>query len=428
MTALEKVRNRLQPLRGTLERVPGLWDMFEKCFVNTLETTVRALSEGDTFVITGDIDAMWLRDSTAQVLHYIRFADEPEVAALIEGLIARQAKCILIDPYANAFNVTDNGRHWTDDLPEPSPWVWERKYEIDSLCHPLLLAWRYFEKTGSARFMTDEFHRALDAIVTTFETEQRRDTSGYYFIRHDCPPQDTLSHGGRGAPVGYTGMIWSGFRPSDDACQLGYLVPSNLYAAKVMAYAADFARRMGDEALAARAEKVKSDVMAGIERFALVNDAVYGQVYAYETDGLGHYVMMDDANVPSLLALPYLGICDRDDALYRRTRAWVLSRRNPFYAEGARGAGVGSPHTPKGYVWPIALCIQALTSDDEDEVAGLLRTLMDTTAGTGFMHESFDPNDPERFTRPWFAWANSMFGELVYDTVERMPKVIERLG
>ena len=427
MTALEAVKKRLEPLRETLAPVSGLWDMFEKCFVNTLETTVRALSEGDTFVITGDIDAMWLRDSTAQVMHYIRFADEPAVASVIEGLIARQAKCILIDPYANAFNVTDNGRHWTDDMPAASPWVWERKYEIDSLCHPLLLARRYFEKTGSERFLTEEYHRALDAIVKTFETEQKRDTSGYYFVRHHCPPHDTLSHGGRGAPVKYTGMIWSGFRPSDDACALGYLVPSNLYAAHVLPFAADFARRMGDEALAARAEAVRSAVLEGVKAYALVNDAAFGEIYAYETDGLGHYTLMDDANVPSLLALPYLGVCGRGDPLYRRTREWVLSPRNPYFARGTRAEGVGSPHTPKGFVWPIALCVQGLTSDDEAEVASLIRTLIDTTAGTGYMHESFDPNDPARFTRPWFAWANSMFGELIYDAAERFPDVFRTL-
>ena len=177
MTAKEIIRKRIEPLKQTLSPVPGLFDMFEKCFLNTLETTVQALGEGDTFVITGDIEAMWLRDSTAQVLHYIRFADEPAVAGLIEGLIARQMKCVLIDPYANAFNVTDNGRSWTEDEPKQSPWVWERKYEIDSLCYPLMLAWRYYTATKSTSFLTETFHDGLRAIISTFETEQKRENS-----------------------------------------------------------------------------------------------------------------------------------------------------------------------------------------------------------------------------------------------------------
>ena len=427
MTAIETIRRRIEPLKEALSPVKGLYDMFQRCYLNTLETTVRALSEGDTFVITGDIDAMWLRDSTAQVLHYIRFSDAPEVARLIEGLIARQAKCILIDPYANAFNVTDNGRSWTEDEPKQSPWVWERKYEIDSLCYPLMLAWRYYDKTRSEAIFTDAFQRAVEAIVSTFETEQHHEKSGYYFIRRDCPPTDTLTHDGRGAPVGYTGMTWSGFRPSDDACELGYLIPSNLFASVVMDYAASFARHMGDEALAARAEALKAAICAGIAKYGMVEDQDLGTIYAYETDGLGHYTMMDDANVPSLLSLPYLGVCAPDDPTYLRTRAWVLSAKNPFFYQGQTARGVGSPHTPKGYIWPIALCMQAMTSTDDREIAALIRALLSTDAGTGFMHESFDPDDPAKFTRSWFAWANSLFGELIYTTAARNPDLFKAL-
>ena len=213
MDALQAVKGRLGSVKEALGKVPGLAEMFERCFCNTLETTVQTLKPGDTFVITGDIEAMWLRDSTAQVLHYVRFCDDPQIAAVIEGLLARQAKCILIDPYANAFNKEDNGRAWSKDRPATSGWVWERKYEIDSLCYPLQLAWKYYQKTGSTAFLTEEFHQAMKTIVQVFTTEQHRETSPYWFERDDCPASDTLTHGGRGEPVGYTGMIWSGFPP-----------------------------------------------------------------------------------------------------------------------------------------------------------------------------------------------------------------------
>ena len=429
MDALSSVRARLAPVKDALCAVPGLPDMFERCFLNTLETTVQTLRPGDTFIITGDIEAMWLRDSTAQVMHYLRFCDEPAVAALVEGLLARQAACILIDPYANAFNRENTGRAWSQDRPATSGWVWERKYEIDSLCYPLLLAWRYYQSTGSLAFLTEDFHRAIRTIVDVLTTEQRRESSPYWFQRDNCPPSDTLPFSGRGAPVGYTGMIWSGFRPSDDACVYGYLVPSNLFAAQVMDYAAAFADKLQDAPLAARARQLAAEVKAGVARYALADAPGIGSVYAYEVDGLGHQLLMDDANVPSLLSLPYLGVCSREDPLYLRTRAFILSPANSCWGEGRYARGIGSKHTAPGYVWPISLCVQAMTSRDNAEAAALVRMLLDTHAGTGLMHESFDPDAPERYTRSWFAWANSMFGELIHALYDegRLPDVLCRL-
>ncbi|MBE5807020.1 MAG: glycoside hydrolase family 125 protein [Clostridiales bacterium] len=411
------VRERIGRLRPLLERRPGLYKLFENCFMNTLDTTVQETG-CDTFVITGDITAMWLRDSTAQVLHYIRFCDDPDVAALIEGLIARQAKNILLDPYANAFNREPSDYKPFDDHPRAGDWVWERKYEIDSLCHPVLLAHRYHAQTGSTAFMTEDFMKALATIVDVFATEQDHAQSPYRFERTNCPPSDTLPNGGMGAPVARTGMTWSGFRPSDDACMYGYLIPANLFAAQELIHIARFARLKGDEALAARAEALADEIRRGVERHGVVHDDRSGEIYAYEVDGLGHVNLMDDANVPSLLALPYLGLCDKDDPRYLNTRAFVLSDQNPFYYEGKLARGIGSPHTPKGMLWPIALAVQAMTSTNEAEIASLVDMLASTHAGTYFMHESLDPDDPARFTRPWFAWANSMFGELIYRLYE----------
>ena len=428
MTALEVVRGRIAGLEETLGGVPGLRKVFHDCFLNTLETTVQA-QPGDTFVITGDIHAMWLRDSTAQVLHYLRFADAEPVAELVEGLIARQAKCVLIDPYANAYNREPSDFKPFDDRPRASDWVWERKYEIDSLCYPVWLAWRFHEKTGRTGFLTEQFAEMLRTIVDVFRTEQDHAQSDYRFERTNCPPSDTLSHEGRGEPVAVTGMTWSGFRPSDDACMYGYLVPSNLFAAQELTHLAKFARMLGDEELAADAEKLSGEIREGVEKYGHVQHPTFGDIYAYETDGMGHYNLMDDANVPSLLALPYLGACAKDDPAYLRTRAFVLSRENPYYYEGALAKGVGSPHTPAGYIWPIALCVQAMTTDDNAEAARLLDTLMHTHAGCECMHESFDPDAPEKFTREWFAWANSMFGEMIYRLYEegRLDDVLARL-
>ena len=428
MTALEVVRGRIAGIEEKLGGVPGLRKVFHDCFLNTLETTVQA-QPGDTFVITGDIHAMWLRDSTAQVLHYLRFADAEPVAELVEGLIARQAKCVLIDPYANAYNREPSDFKPFDDRPRASDWVWERKYEIDSLCYPVWLAWRFHEKTGRTGFLTEQFAEMLRTIVDVFRTEQDHSQSDYRFERTNCPPSDTLSHEGRGEPVAVTGMTWSGFRPSDDACMYGYLVPSNLFAAQELTHLAKFARMLDDEELAADAEKLSGEIREGVEKYGHVQHPTFGDIYAYETDGMGHYNLMDDANVPSLLALPYLGACAKDDPAYLRTRAFVLSRENPYYYEGALAKGVGSPHTPAGYIWPIALCVQAMTTDDNAEAARLLDTLMHTHAGCECMHESFDPDAPEKFTREWFAWANSMFGEMIYRLYEegRLDDVLARL-
>ena len=413
MSAAKVIRDRIGVLRTELEAYPDLWEMFERCFVNTIETTVQQ-TPGDTFVITGDIPAMWLRDSTAQVLHYLRFADDAAVAEMVEGLISRQVECILRDPYANAFNREPSDFKPYDDTPRPSDWVWERKYEIDSLCYPLWLAEKYLKKTGRTGFINENFARMLRTVVDVFKVEQRHEESPYRFERSNCPPSDTLCREGRGAEVAYTGMTWSGFRPSDDACMYGYLVPSNLFALRVLKSVQLFAKYLGDEALYADAQMLSEQIGEGVARHGVVEHPRFGKIYAYEVDGLGNANLMDDANVPSLLALPYLEVCGCDDPLYRNTRAFVLSGENPYFCQGRFAAGVGSPHTPKGYIWPIALCVQAMTSTDTDEIAGILHALMHTHGGTGFMHESFDPNAPEEFTRSWFAWANSMFAEMIY--------------
>lgn len=400
-----------------LQDRPRLATLFRNCYPNTLDTTTRIEDDGSTYVFTGDIPAMWLRDSSAQVSPYLELASQDdEVRRIVSGLIARQVRYILIDPYANAFNHEANGACWAPDETEQNDWVWERKYEIDSLCYPLWLAYRYWQVTSDDSVFDEEFRRAAQTILDLWMIEQDHAArSSYRSQRRDCRPSDTLSHDGLGAPVAPTGMTWSGFRPSDDACRYGYLVPSNLFAVVVLGQLGQIARRVwADEAMMTSAEGLAAEIDAGIRAHAVIDDPdIGGPVYAYEVDGLGGHHFMDDANVPSLLSLPYLGACSADDEVYQNTRRLILSERNPYFYTGSEAQGIGSPHTPEGYVWHISLSMQGLTSTSVEEMDDLIQTLESTDGGTGFMHEGFHPDDPSTFTREWFAWSNSLFAEFV---------------
>jgi hypothetical protein len=407
---VKRVEQLLGSERAELARV------FRQCYPNTLETTTEYLADGTTFVFTGDIPAMWLRDSSAQIRPYIAFAREDhEIRRLIHGLIRRQAQYIAIDPYANAFNREPNGRGHIHDRTEMNPWVWERKFELDSLCYPLQVCKDYWDATHDRSVFDDAVHAMLRRIVDVMTTEQQHEQqSPYIFERDNGPASDTLPFGGRGTRTNDTGMVWSGFRPSDDACTFGFHIPSNMFAVVTLNHLAFFAEYMyTDFALAWRAAQLRAEIDFGIQMYGIVDHPRHGRIYAYETDGYGTYNLMDDANIPSLLAIPYLGYRPASDPTYRRTRAFVLSRDNPYYVEGQYAKGVGSPHTPPGHVWPLSLIMQGLTTDDRDEQQALIDTLISTTAGTGYMHESFHPDRPEQFTREWFAWANSLFGALV---------------
>ncbi len=414
----EAMKKADEALRGNEK----LRRMFRQCFPNTLETTTRLQEDGTTFVFTGDIPAMWLRDSSAQVRQYLPFAREDvELQRIIEGLIRRQIQYILIDPYANAFNEEPNYKRWDQDLTEQGPWVWERKYEIDSLCYPIQLSYLYWQATGKSGVFDSKFRQAVRTIIELWKTEQRHfERSQYLFGRTQGPKSDTLRNNRMGMPVNYTGMTWSGFRPSDDACTFGYLVPSNMFAVVVLGYVEQIAREIyRDEELEQQAALLKEEIDYGIQTYGIYRHPVFGKIYAYETDGFGNYNLMDDANVPSLLSIPYLGYASKDDPIYLNTRRFVLSPENPYYYEGKAAKGIGSPHTPHKYIWPISLAMQALTSNDPQEIREVVDTLMRTDADTGFMHEGFHADDPSRFTRPWFAWANSLFAELIWGLIEK---------
>ena len=420
-------------LQQEIDRVCGIFErhgeeklslLFRNCYPNTFETTAKPENDGTTYVFTGDIPAMWLRDSTAQVHQYLPLtARNSAVADVIEGLIRRQMQCVLYDPYANAFNEEENGRGHVKDRPLQKPMVWERKYEIDSLCFVLWLCCTFCKYSGRTAFLQDDLFRdAFRTILSLWRTEQNHGKdSPYLFIRENCRASDTLSHEGKGAPVAYTGMTWSGFRPSDDACVYGYLIPSNLFAVTVLRESADLIESIPEYASLTRdARSLADEIDAGIRQYGIVDHPQFGKMYAYETDGMGNYVFMDDSNVPSLISIPYFGYCDAHDPIYQNTRRFILSKENPYYYEGSVLRGTGSPHTPEGYVWHIGLTLQALTAIDDDERMSVLRMLESSDGGTGFMHEGVCADDPNTFTRPWFAWSNSIFSELLLEYAERL--------
>lgn len=428
----ETLQRYIDSIAANLAEVyPVLAPMFKQCYPNTLQTTTKLLDDGTTFVFTGDIPAMWLRDSSAQVRPYMPLVKhDADLQRAVKGLIQRQAQCLIIDPYANAFNEEANGNgHQTDDT-QMGPWIWERKFELDSLCYPVQLCQDYWAATEDSTVFTKEVHEMLRKIVDTMKVEQHHDEqSPYSFEREDIIlPSDTLPFQGKGTRSNYTGMVWSGFRPSDDACKFGYLIPANMFAVVILGHIKQFAEQFyNDEALALDAAKLKSEIEFGIETYGVYHHPSYGLIYAYETDGFGNYNLMDDANVPSLLSIPYLGYRPVGDDLYQRTRSFLLSKDNPYYFEGSYAKGIGSPHTPGNNVWHIGLIVQGLTTNSLSERNAIIDMLVATTAGTGYMHESFDPDHPETFTRPWFAWANSLFGEFVVKWLQQRDSKVSQL-
>ena len=413
--AIDKLIDRVYSALPDQDR--RLADIFKNCISDTLQRTIDFLDDDSVFMLTGDIPAMWLRDSACQLMPFLHVAgEEPEIRDIFLGLIRRQCASILIDPYANAFNKEANGAGWQMDKTRMLPEIWERKYEIDSLCHPIRLSWTLWKETGETRQFTQEWKEAAVQIIEVFTTEQDHENrSDYIFERTDCPPSDTLPRNGHGTPVkSNIGLIWSGFRPSDDACVYGYLIPSNMFAVVILEHIAEITRDIyHDISLSMKAAELAAEVEKGIHAYGLAKEEE--PYYLYEVDGFGNSLFMDDSNIPSLLAMPVFGWCQPSDPLFMNTRKRILSARNPYYYEGKCLTGVGSPHTPADYVWDIALAVQGLTTDDTEEKYKCLRMMADNDAGTGFMHEGIHKDDPTKYTRPWFSWANSMYCELMLD-------------
>ena len=375
-------------------------EMYRAALINTSRQATFA-PDGTAYVKTGDIPAEWLRDASAQVRPYLFFAKgDPQVDALLRGIILREARYLGVDPYANAFTLGYR--------------VWEQKFELDSLAYPIMLAWTYWKQTNDASIFTGDLTRGFDKALDTMEREQ------------DHPHNSTYTHrelwSGKGRPVAYTGMIWTGFRPSDDACYYNYLIPSEMMAVVASGELEEIERDVYHNLITSnRAKTLRGEVQNGIEKFGVVFTPNYGYIYAYEVDGFGNAITMDDANIPSLLSAPYLGYVKPDNLVYRNTRRFLLSKDNPYYYVGRKARGIGSAHTNDGYVWPLSLILEGLTSVSQAEKRDVLEELLQSDPGDHLLHESFDPNNPLRYSRKDFGWPNALFSEYVMTTFAGFP-------
>jgi len=419
------VENEIVRIKKLLTNPKLAW-MFENCFPNTLDTTVhyRVLDgKNDTFVYTGDIHAMWLRDSGAQVWPYVQFANtDAELRKMLAGVINRQFKCIIIDPYANAFNdgPDPNGK-WMGDATAMIPELHERKWEIDSLCYPIRLAYHYWKVTGDTSVFDAEWLQALENILRTFKEQQRKNDYGpYRFQRLDNRPINSMNNDGIGNPVNPVGLIASAFRPSDDATFFQFLVPSNFFAVTSLRKASEILKTVNKRVdLSKECSDLANEVETALKKYAIYNHPKYGKVYAFEVDGFGSQAIMDDANIPSLLGMAYLGDVDINDPIYQNTRRMVWSKDNPYFFTGKYGEGIGGPHTGMDMVWPMSILMKTFTSNNDAEIKKCLEMLMNTDNGSGFMHESFNVDNPGKYSRDWFAWPNTLFGELIIDLVNQ---------
>ena len=420
------IEEKIRQVKKLLKHSPYLAWMFENCFPNTLDTTVHYTEDSDgtpdTFVYTGDIHAMWGRDSGAQVWPYLQFANKDKnLKKMIKGVILRQFHNISFDPYANAFNrYPDPNGGWMKDDCGMKPELHERKYEIDSLCYPLRLAYQYWKVTGDASIFDDLWIDVCQKVLKTFKEQQRKNGRGpYKFLRVTDRQLDTVNNGGFGAPVKPVGLIASVFRPSDDATTLLFLVPSNFMAVTTLKKMADVLTTVNHQpALAKECNDLANEVHNALMKYAIYNHPKYGKIYAYEVDGFGNQLLLDDANVPSLLAMPYLGDVSLDDPIYQNTRRFVWSDDNPYFFKGKAGEGIGGPHIGYDMAWPMSIMMKAFTSTDDKEIKDCIQMLMDTDADTGMIHESFNVNNASDYTRPWFAWQNTLFGELILKLVD----------
>ncbi|MDP9105543.1 MAG: glycoside hydrolase family 125 protein [Candidatus Eremiobacteraeota bacterium] len=381
---------------------PKLQSLYRAALLNT-NKQVTVASDGTVYVKTGDIPAEWLRDASVQVRPYLFFVkNDPQIAALLRGAIARMGKYLQVEPYANAFTLDYR--------------VWEKKFELDSLAYPMTLAWTYWKQTGDASIFTGDLSLGFDAALATMEREQDHPRNDSKYFHKEMP------NGGKGNPVAYTGMIWSGFRPSDDACTYNFLIPSEMMAVVALGNLEEIERDVYHNVVKAqRAKTLRREVQNGIQTYGVHFLPNYGYIYAYEVDGLGNKILMDDANVPSLLSAPYLGYTKSSSFVYRNTRKFLLSKDNPTYYVGKLARGIGSLHTSDNYVWPIAMLMQGFTASSDSERKDVLSQLLASDPGDHLLHESFNPDDPTRFTRADFGWPNALFSEYVMTTFEGVP-------
>lgn len=428
------VENKISEVKNKLKDTELAW-MFENCFPNTLDTTVTVgelNGKPDTYVITGDIDAMWLRDSSAQVWPYLPLMTQDKaLEKMIMGVINRHAACIMIDPYANAFYKDAKTISPHHDLTDMKPGVHERKWEIDSLCYVIRLAHGYWKSGGDTTCFDADWLKAMHLIVDTFKQQQRKtDVGPYRFQRSTTRPTDTAAGSGYGNLAKPNGLICSVFRPSDDSTVFPYLIPSNYFAVTALRQLSAMVTALyKDQAFATDCQALADEVHQALISHATVNHKTFGEILSYEIDGYGSSYVADDANIPSLLSLPYLNtLSTKDLLLYHNTRKFLLSYGdNPYFVRGKAAEGISGPHAGRDNIWPMGIMMRAITSANDNEIIQCIHYLKTTHAGTGFMHESFNKDDANKYTRKWFAWANTLFGEFIINLINEKPHLLARV-
>ncbi|KAH7629585.1 hypothetical protein B0T09DRAFT_343444 [Sordaria sp. MPI-SDFR-AT-0083] len=468
---------------------PDHYRLFQNTYPNTLDTAIKwhgvaanNSAEELTFIITGDINAMWLRDSANQLASYLPFltpsSSRDSLASLYRGITNLQSRYLLTSPFCNSFQPpsesgippASNSAASSDTVfpPYDASKVFECKYELDSLASFFQISAQYHAATNDTAFFGK--FQWLDAVQIVLDTAKKMMTptygpdgqvldSPYTFTRMTTRTTETLANDGLGSPVARdTGLIRSAFRPSDDSTLFQFLVPSNMMFAR---YAGDVAGIV--EALSSLADAqpetgsgsglkapppglgeelaaLSTSLRAAIEKHAIITlpslspspnttetDSKTEVIYAYEIDGYGSFNLMDDANIPSLLSSPLFGFLSPSDPIYLTTRARILGNNtNPYMMHGPVINAVGGPHAGPGMAWPMGSIVRILTSDDDEEIFGTLKELVGSTDGLGLIHESVNSWDGKRWTREWFSWANGLFGQMIWDLGRRKPELLGR--
>ncbi|KAK9783734.1 hypothetical protein SCAR479_00293 [Seiridium cardinale] len=446
-------------------RDPDLARLFENAFPSTTDTTVKFHTDGSSdkkkkkgkkggyddlkwegphsFIITGDIIAEWLRDSTNQLTPYLPLAKkDPSIFQLILGAVNTQAEYVIESPYCNAFQpppisglpVSQNGQN---DVVHPTyepSFVFECKYELDSLAHFLALGNNFYEHTGSTDHLNGRWFLALQTLMNvlqqqsqpTFDPETGRYwRNDYTFQRSTDTGTETLNLRGTGNPLNHgTGLVRSAFRPSDDATILGFFIPANAQMATELKRTAAMLKKASKDAVSEAVGKWSDSITKGIWEHGVIHHKKFGDVFAYEVDGYGSSILMDDANYPSLLALPLMGFVDANDETYKNTRKMLLAKEsNPYYLAGREFHGIGGPHIGLQNAWPMSLLVQAQTSDNDTEILECIDLVLKSSK-LGLIHESVDVNSVASYTRSWFAWANGVFATTILDLAKRKPHLI----
>ncbi|KAJ9156677.1 hypothetical protein NKR23_g1473 [Pleurostoma richardsiae] len=457
------VEDLIERMEGVIAD-PDLYRIFQNSYPNTLDTAIKwkgvaanNSAEELTFVITGDINAMWLRDSANQMQSYLPLlkADNcsDSIASLYRGVINLQARYLLTSPYCNSFQApaessiapAENSAALSDTVTPPysNTSVFECKYELDSLAAFLQVSAEYYAATGDAAFFGRfQWVAAVQAVLNTaramktptYRADGQVLDSPYTFTRLTTRTTETLANNGLGSPVANgTGLIRSAFRPSDDSTIFQLFIPANMMFSRYLGAAAEIMVTLGDKAPAGLSSQMKcfsASLKNAIIAHGIVTDPNSGkQVYAYEIDGFGSAAVMDDANIPSLLAASFLGFLDASDPVYQDTRAVVLDETgkngNPYFMRGPVINSVGGPHQGPGYAWPMASIVRILTTDDEAEILSVLKEVVSSTDGFGLMHESINTFNQSDWTRQWFSWANGLFGQMILDLNDRKPEILK---